>query len=112
MCSFLATRPPLSCRFECERLTSLNLQHNCFERLPAAIGSLGTLKLLKVSSNELFTLPDEMATLTSLAQLDISDNQCVPCTAVEGIQLMCLRLDTRHPKAELCTSAALTTPLS
>lgn len=81
-------------RYECEALTSLLLQQNCFAKLPADIGSLDTLKVLNVACNELTSLPDEIADLATLVHLDVSSNQCAsrPCSHAHSLGRTSMRV--------------------
>jgi len=56
-------------------LTTLNLNNNQIESLPAEVGRLINLEILSIESNQLRELPTEICFLTKLKELRIARNQ-------------------------------------
>uniref|UniRef100_A0A6M2DIW1 poly(A)-specific ribonuclease n=1 Tax=Xenopsylla cheopis TaxID=163159 RepID=A0A6M2DIW1_XENCH len=57
-----------------EHITSLYLNDNCLQRLPADIGRLINLRSLDISSNKLRSLPSELGDLIQLRELLLNNN--------------------------------------
>ena len=60
----------------CTSLQELYLSHNCIKEIDVnSLDSLGQLKTLNLSNNEIEIIPDEIIMLINVEQLDLSYNK-------------------------------------
>ena len=69
-----------------DQLSNMNLSHCSLTALPAAIGEIKSLRILRLSHNKLATLPAELQALTALEVLAADHNLLVAIPGGWGVQ--------------------------
>jgi Leucine-rich repeat (LRR) protein len=65
----------IATEMNCVNLEFLDLSFNQLDKLPAALGRLRRLKILRISDNQISVIPDKFTGMRSLEELDASNNK-------------------------------------
>jgi Leucine-rich repeat (LRR) protein len=74
-CYFRTLSAKISVLSKLTTLVELDLYDNLFREIPASIGQLKQIKILRLGSNELKTIPATIGDMISLEYLDLGDNE-------------------------------------